>query len=411
MKRIKIILPIALLLLLAVALLRPPKAYLHAPRFVPATSQPSGPFLIESYDWVANIPFQGGKVWIFATMNRANFHEFFYDLNQRMVLGELLNSAPMLANQEQTKLLCLEYPYPVTLKNRVVGFLNQMSHWKIATNDVERYWILDLRDNSAVQVGELSKLSPAVSKWRPSPGFRYSFNVPFNNASFFLCDLEAGKFERIEFDGQPKGWWDDYQILVKDEDGNYVLFDVVTRKTSTLFSAETVARNLKELGVSENPTNLATIFNWNGHDYDFYFTGKQRGNQNWYFYPDGMGYTNSSFLIRVERAGPALKLAKAHFQFKWSGHLDAGATHYVYGGGRGDGSIVLRDLTNDTERVIVPPNNQGYYSMPQFYGETVIYERFERQTDGLHGALWRVDLNGTNATRLLPPPGNQAPEK
>jgi hypothetical protein len=404
MNRTKIILPIALLLLLALALLRPPKADPHAPKFVPAASQPTGSFLMERYLGSYN-PFQGGKVWILAASTRTNFHYLLYDLDKRIVLGELFKAAPVFANQDQTRLLC--YGYRVSFKDRVVQLLNKISMGRIATKPVETYWILDLRNNSAVRVGELSQ---SMGQWWPSPGLRYGFNVPNTDDPivFFLTDLEAGKFERVKFDGRPKGWWDDHSILIEDSKGNYILLDVVTRKTSTLFSAEAIARNLKELGISHNPTNLCTIFNWNGRDYDLYFTGKPlTGNQALDF--DWNIYTNRSFLIKADRAGPTLKLLYRDLKFEFAGRLDATATHYLYGGENwapgagGNRSVILRDLANNTERVIVPPDNSGLYSLPRFYGDSVIYSR--------NRVLWRIDLNGTNATRLLPPPGHQKPEK
>ena len=296
MKRIKIIVPIALLLLLAVALLCLPRADSNAPKFVPATSQPAGPFGKESYDWGADIPFQGGKIWIWTALSRTNHHFFLYDLDKGIVLGELSNAGVALVNQDQTRLLCEGFPSPIiAFKDKVVGFLNRNSPWKIATNNVEHYWILDLQGKSARRVGELSQRPGIGTRWQRSPGFRYGFKVPTAdlNSAFLLCDLETGKFEQIKFKGWLEGWWDDHRILISDVGGNYVLFDVVTRKTSTLFSAETFARNLKELGISDDPTNLSTIFNWNGRDFDLYFTGKRDWNI----------YTNGSFLVKADRAG------------------------------------------------------------------------------------------------------------
>lgn len=409
MKRTKIILPIALLLLLAVSLLRPPKkADPNAPKLVPATSQPTGSFLMERY-LGADSPGQNGKVWILAASTRTNFHYLLYDLDKRIMLGELFKAAPVFANQDQTRLLC--YGYPVSFKDRVAGLLNKISMGRIAIKTAETYWILDLRNNAAVRVGELSHSHGMGSQWQPSPGLRYGFNVPDTDdpTVFFLCDLEAGKFERINFDGWLEGWWDDHRILIKASGENYVLFDVATRRTATLFSAETIARNLKEMGISDNPTNLCTIFNWNGRDYDLYFTRKQlTGNQALDF--DWNIYTNRSFLIKADRAGPTLKLLYRDLKFEFAGHLDATATHYLYGGesgprGWGNGSVILRDLANNTERVIVPPDNSGKNSVsfPIFCGDSVIYYH--------NRVLWRIDLNGTNSTRLLPPPGNQKLEK
>ena len=48
-------------LALVIVALRSPDA--NAPRFVPMRSQPTGPYRAMIYDWWADVPIQGGKLW------------------------------------------------------------------------------------------------------------------------------------------------------------------------------------------------------------------------------------------------------------------------------------------------------------------------------------------------------------
>jgi hypothetical protein len=111
MKRIKIILPVVVLLLIGFLLiisLSPANS--NAPRYVPVKTQPAGPFGSVHYDWAGAAPFVGGKVWIFTALSRTTGHEYLFDLEKRKVLGELFNAGAVFANQDQTKLLCEGYP-------------------------------------------------------------------------------------------------------------------------------------------------------------------------------------------------------------------------------------------------------------------------------------------------------------
>ncbi len=168
-----------------------------APRYVTELSQPVGPFGSEMYDLSGAKPFQDGKLWVTTTLTRTNRHVFLYNLEERKVDGELFNAGPVFANLDQTKLLCAGFGFPrANLKQRLGAFVNRISAGKISlfsTNWSQTFWILDLRDDSAVRVGELSQLTGAGSTWTPAPGFRFGYNVPSTANSgreFFLGDLE-----------------------------------------------------------------------------------------------------------------------------------------------------------------------------------------------------------------------------
>ena len=141
----------------------------------------------------------------------------------------------------------------------------------------------------------------------------------------------------------------------------------------------------------KDTVDVTSIHNWNGSNYDFYFCADRE-------------LDTTNFLIKVDRPSGKLKLLYRDFQLKWSGHLDATATHYLYDGYNGlpgqsgNGGVVLRDLNNNTEREIVPADNSGRYALARFCGDTVIYSR--------NRVLWRIDLNGTDATRLFPQSGS-----
>src|SRR5437016_7203990 len=107
MKRIAILLSSGFVLIALIVLVASsPTASPKVPRFVPTRSQPIGSYVRMDYDWAGAVPFQGGKVWIWAIVSATNRHCFLYDLNDRMVVGELLNAGPVFFNHDQTTLLC-----------------------------------------------------------------------------------------------------------------------------------------------------------------------------------------------------------------------------------------------------------------------------------------------------------------
>jgi hypothetical protein len=370
-----------------------------APRYVTELSQPVGPFGTEMYDWGASIPFQDGKFWVTTTLTRTNRHVFLYNLDKRKVDGELFNAGPVFANHDQTKLLCAGYASPVTtFKQRAAALINRLSSRSsiLRTNRVETFWILDLRDNSAVRVGELSQFPGTSSRWRESPDSRFGFNVP-NNAGedhlFFLCDLDDDRFDEIMFEGKLAGWWDDHEILAQDASNNFVLFDLRKRETTLLFSAGHLNQMLASLGLTNHAADLGVFPHWNGHEYDFYLMA-----------PKVSRDSGECALLRTGRANPAFTVFSRDFKFGYLGMFDDAATHYLYEGesgatGRGgNGAVILRDLSDNTERVLIPPDNGGQYSVARFYGNSVVYWRKR--------VLWRADINTTNSSRLFPTPAN-----
>jgi hypothetical protein len=397
MKRIKIILSVLLILFGFLLMIQLSPSDPKAPRYVAGKTQPAGPFGSVNYDWNSAARFVDDKVWISTRISQTNWHEFLFDLKKREVLGELFNGGPVFCNQGGTKLLCEGYAsLETTIKGRLTALLSKISFGRIQinTNRIDTYWLLDMRNNSARRVGGLPQWPGTGSTWRPSPDFRFGYNVPNNadeDSSFFLCDLEHETFDRIQFTGNLRGWWDDRRILIKKPTGDLILYNVLTQETNTLFGRETIARRLQEFGISDDPATVTTTSTWNGRNYDYTLVGKQ--GLNW--------LTNGSFMLKLEHSGPALTLLRHNFKFKWLGNFNVAGTFYVYDGesgpsGRGgNGGVFLLDLLHNDTTTLVPPDNKGQYAIPRFYGDTVVYYR--------NHELWSIKFDGSGNTRLFPP--------
>jgi hypothetical protein len=74
------------------------------------------------------------------------------------------------------------------------------------------------------------------------------------------------------------GWWDTHTLLVHDEGNNFVLLDVITRKTSTLLSAEATSEFMVETGLPGGPADIGWVCHWNGGGYDLFLTLEKQKN-------------------------------------------------------------------------------------------------------------------------------------
>jgi len=387
-----------LLVVVVILVTQRPGPDADAPRFVPGAPRSVPSFTKNHYNWIADVAFEGGRIWMW-TASATNSHTYLYDLEHRVILGELFNAGvPELCRRDGSRLLCQGRDSPATtLKRRMAEFFRKVLGGKAlpAAKRTETFWILDVQSNTAVRVGMLSQLPGAGSRWHPSPNFRYGYTVPSGfSSSFCLCDLESKTFAQFPAPGELQGWWDDQHILVESAPNHLDLFDIVTRKTQTLFTPTSISTFLTQAGLTNEMADLSAFANWNGHDFDFYFGIKGLIN--------GLG-KGGSFLLKADRVGPALKLLYRNFDFRWGGVLDNTGTHYLYDGEpgapgqRGNGGLYLRDLTNHSTFTIVPPDNKGQYAIPRFYGNEVIYFR--------NRVLHRIRLDGSEDEPLLPVAG------
>lgn len=392
MKRLRYIIPIFLcLVLLAIILPRLLGNDPSAPQFVPVQSQPTGPF--KAMNWYYVLPVRDGKVWFWTVpvTTNVNARRFLYEFKSHHVIGELLNASPFFSNSDQTKLLC--HSASASMKWKLTRWLQKTSFGRGLSRKLnydEAFWLLDLKNNSAVRVGKVSQAGGSSSLFIPSPGFRYGYNEPSTGEEgvFFLCDLEGKLFTKIKIEGELLGWWDEEHILFKDKLNDFDLFDVTTHKTNTVFAAAAISRCLQDLRLRGEPADVTAKSHWNGRDNDILLTDAKEMN------------SGRSFLLKADQKDLSLKLLYRDFEFQWGGNLDSDCTHYVYAGESGqpgqggNGGVYLRNLTNGTTLTLVEPDNGGQYSIPRFYDSGVIYKRKR--------ILWKVDLDGSNNEPLIP---------
>ncbi len=186
----------------------------------------------------------------------------------------------------------------------------------------------------------------------------------------------------------PLGWWDNSNIIVRDTNDNLILYDVPSGKTTDFLSAARLTKFLEEMQIwDERPGAVSLLCDWNGRENEFYLADTEKRLQ-----------AGTSFLIKIERPGAALKLLNREFKFEWQGELDRAGTRYVYSGrlpGQGISGVYLRDVTAKTNRMLVIPDNDTAFTHPRLFRDSLIYLK--------SNMLWRIDLNGSNRTRLFPP--------
>lgn len=364
------------------------------PRFVAGTPASIPPFQREQYDFLSDAPFENDRVWIWTDITSSEHrHLYLYDLRQQKVLGQLFNcETPSLRSRDGSRLLVRGIGSPDTFMQSVLVPLLRIFNIRLQSQRTETFWVVDTSRNSAQRVDSLSQYSGTGSTWHPSPDFRYGYTVPTTSLGFalYLCDLQQPSLARIVIHGDPRGWWDEHDILIDAGTNQFDLLDIRTKTTRSLFSAADFKKVTS--AVTNNPPPLAPIANWNGRSFDFYFGIKDQIN--------GLIGSNS-LVLRASADSPQLVLLYPEFQFHWSGHFDRAGVRYLYPGesgqpgSGGNSAVYLRDLTSGTVSTIVPAENRGSYAIPRFYGNEVIYVHDHR--------LHRVGLDGSNDAFVLSP--------
>jgi hypothetical protein len=366
------------------------------PRFVPGAPRSLPGFKFQEYEWVTDLPFQGGRMWVWLGGARTNFHCYLYDLEKRQILGEVFNGGcPVLGCRSNSLVLC-QGPdsFSVSTKQHLIDLAQHIFGKKAVASSkrTETFWILDIASNTATRLGLHEQFPGAGSRWHGSPEGRYGYTVPSTAMDewFDLCDFEARKMSRVPITGSLQGWWSEREILVHDGSNNFVAFDVTTRKNRPVFSPEMIRGFLIQNGLTNDADVLRAMPVWNGKGYDFYFGPSAR--------IDGLRGPDS-FLLKAERSGPGLKLVCRNFRYQWGGSLDSTGARYLFQGesgvpGRsGNGAVYLRNVDDGKVATVVPPDNGGQYAIPRFYGDEVVY--FSKR------ALYRTALDGQGNSRLL----------
>lgn len=391
-------LAVFLVLLISLGLLTSFQVRRGAPRFrkitqpfeVPAYTQLSYPFLNSR-------PFAGDKVWIMI-WSRGDHHCYLYDLEARVVEGELFGADPSFMSSDGTTLLCTVRS--VSSRSRG-GFLRELSRaigdavrgrrGNGSAGDVETFWALDLRNGTAKKLGKTLQFAGAGSSFFPSPSFRYAFNkatAAVSSQELLIADMQTKSLEIHMVDGQPREWWDDSRIVITTPKLDSVLYDVHSRNTTPLLSYDAVLEALEKAGLDASSGAVGLFAIRNGPENDFYLTD---GNRRW--------LATNSFLFKLERPAGALTLVASDFKFGWSDHFTADGQGYVFSGRERDtdgSAVFFRDLRKGVTRTLVSPIPKQAFSLPSFYSGGVVYVRSNQ--------LWQITLDGSTSTRLFPPP-------
>jgi hypothetical protein len=319
-----------------------------------------------------------------------------YDMDRRQVIGQLTNAGPIMLYGDPPRLLCCQRATimaPNGLKKRLLEFITKLFRGRIKVPSSMpglTYWILDLGHNTATRLGDIPG-NPFT--FYPSPDLHYGFTSRMGQTSItevYLLELQHPSIQKLDVSGWPYDWWGNNQILLQTTNRDFVLYDVRKRTMAPLIGFGKLAAFLQETGIPV-PLQVGAFAIWNGRENNFYLTDPQK---KW--------LAEESFLIKVQRPDGKLKLISPRFKFEWSDHLDPSGRYYSFSGreaGDGSDAVFLRDLDSGTNRVLVPPTTNAYFSIPRFYRDSVFYVR--------SNALWLIGLDGSTNQTLFPPPMTQ----
>lgn len=362
-----------------------------APRFEKTQSAASVvPFDFIHYDFLSSKPFANGGMWIQSA--KGTSHEtYVYNIEDRRIVGRLTNGSPVTLIGKQ-HLLCFSTRFDThVLTSGLSKFLTRITRGRIRIppppSPPQRYWLLNLENNSASMMGELPGRPNGT--FQTSPDFHYGYTSFSRGLEYdvYIFDFTKRSVSKVEMSGWAAGWWESQNIVIHATNNDLVLHNVPTGKITPFISSKQVATFLQDNMITEDPTKARSFFMWNGQENEFYITDTYK---RW--------LATESYLIKVERPDAKLKLLANRFKFEWSDHIDPTGRYYLYTGrtaGKSSDGVFLRDLKNNIDHAVVMPMNDQYMSIPNFYGDSIVYIRSNN--------LWRVNFDGTHNVRLFPP--------
>jgi hypothetical protein len=318
--------------------------------------------------------------------NGSNSH-YLLDLERKAIVGELANAGPVFMNRDQTKLLCYLWdkgkspPWFYDFRK----WAQAASHDRIRITDHETIGILNLKDNSVKPLGQISQYPGYGSSFVRSPDLHYAYNqssVQEERQEVSLCDLEQETMTTVKMGGEVHGWWDEKHILVETDTRDLLLYDLETKTTTSLLTAEQLKQTAKKNGWLDNPNGFYghLIYKWNGSEYAFYFL-------------------QGPYWLKIDKTERSLKLlAKTDVRYQPFGKFDHTETHYICAGDEASNTtsaIYVRNLADASERVLVPSNGSRGSWSPLLFRNTVIYRR--------SNLLYQISVDGGDAIRIFPP--------
>lgn len=382
---------VAVIGIIAIRLSRDP----NAPRYEPIKGSVKLPPGVQvHYDFLNPDPFADGKMWIYVhTTNE--WHNYLFDIDRRQVLGEFFGQQPLFTMRGGGKFVCSarvpESKFSF-LRGQIFEALSGLMVGKSQAtrqrHELVTFWSIDLQGHSAKKMGEVIQSTSRAHVY-PSPDRQFAFtssSASTKNEEIILFNLDRESSETHVVPGNPFGWWDDANIVVHTPSTELMLYNVKTRSQSLLLGSTQLETFFETVGLTNAPQQSWPFLQWNGTNNVLYLT---EGNKRW--------SAEESYLIRIEHPDGRPKLVSKSFKFEWSDHFDRTGTKYLYSGrlaGTNSDAVIVRDLATGTTNTLVPTLGEKYFSIPQFYKDTVIYIR--------SNALWQVSLKTSNITRLFP---------
>jgi len=337
-------------------------------------------------------------MWI--TVARAGgYRAYLYDIEGKKIVGELINGSPVTM-VNATEALCMKVgvprPQPHLTRMKMLIELATRGIVKFKPPaSIERYWIVNLEKNQVGKIGNIPHTG--TSDLILSPGYQYAYKPVQNptnqtaQVTYYLFNLKNRSIHNLNITDVPCEWWDDTHILMQSTNHDFSLYDVRKKVTQPLAEFSKVKALLGDK-IDEKFTKIGAFCVWNGRENNIFLTDMR---EKW------MGA--ESFLISVNRSNKALKLVTPAFEFESYDHFDPTGRFYVYTDretGAPSDTVYLRELGgSNVDHVLVPRRGDNPFSVPHFYRDTVIYFR--------NNAIWQIQLNGSNNTRLFPQVANE----
>lgn len=375
-----------------------------APRYVITQQHSLRQISSLSYPFLAERPFAGGRVWLSLADGTNAFESVLFDLEAGTVVGRLENAFPVQSDEAGTFVLCVNrVPRRINLWQRGrmlagAGLRNlnlPPPRWLVPPAGVfdmddENFWLVDLRSGRAHFAGTMPQMRGTGSTFRFSPDFRHGLNKPPHHleTNAFVLDIAAKELRTIQLqpDDWPIGWWDNETFLLS-RNGLVHLVGLDGRER-LLFGTNDVATILARQGLAPFERNPNPIAYWAGDRFEFFLTDTHK---RW--------SAEASVLLKINRPDGRLELVDPRFKFEWSDHFDPTARHYLYTGreaGDRSDAVLVRDLVTGSEQPLVPTTGAKVFSIPNFYGDRILYVRSNQ--------LWSVGMDGSTPRPLFPPP-------
>jgi hypothetical protein len=306
------------------------------------------------------------------------------------VLGELTGLAPISLDGKRKRIFGIRHQPPPSRIRQFFDMARSYLRLPARAELSSEYWLIDLANGKRERFSSSTRWDDGFTGVSsPDQQKVYQMRMPAiaPRVPIVFYNLNTLSISSNTIPGQAYGWWSNTEIIYKDATG-FALFDVDHTLNKPLLTKEELREWLKSKGVAQDElSNAVGAFPvWDGRDYQFYIADLHT---KW--------SANTGFLARIEKQTKELKLISTEFQFNWSDHFDSSGQFYTYSGrqsGQQSSAVFLRDLKKGTERVLVP-EDKAYFSIPNFYEDSLIFIR--------SNALWRIDLNGSNLVRLMPP--------